>query len=76
MSLDVATLPNDPAQLKATIAEQQQSLSTLQSEIVRLKYLLAKLNRQQYGRKSEQLDAAQQLLFELTGESPAHGQRA
>lgn len=71
MSLELANLPNDPAQLKATIAEQQHSLTTLQSEIVRLKFLLAKLTRQQYGRKSEQLDATQQLLFELTGEQPA-----
>jgi transposase len=65
-----ATLPDDIDALKAMIAErdammirlqgtidaQQAILNTRTAEIAHLKLLIAKLQRQQYGRKSEKLD--------------------
>jgi len=55
-----ASLPNDAALLKAMV-------STQQAEIEHLKFVIAKLRRMQFGRRSEQLDATlgqQELLLE------------
>jgi transposase len=51
---DLATL--DPNELKALILTQHEQLLSRDNEIEHLKLLLAKLRRQQFGRKSEKLD--------------------
>jgi transposase len=51
---DLDTL--DPAALKALILAQQAQLLTLETEIEHLKLLVAKLQRLQFGRKSERLN--------------------
>ena len=70
MEIDVDHLPDDPQQLKATIVELATSLTTLTREVAQLKHLIAKLTRDKYGRKSEQLDSTQKLLFELESPEP------
>lgn len=65
MTIDVDQLPDDPQQLKATIGELASSLTTLTRQVAQLKHLVARLTRDKYGRRSEQLDESQQLLFEL-----------
>ncbi len=65
MTIDVDQLPDDPQQLKATIVELASSLTSLTREVAQLKHFLAQLTRDKYGRKSEQLDGSQKLLFEL-----------
>lgn len=71
MTLDVDNLPDDPQQLKATIVELASSLTTLTREVAQLKHLVAKLTRDKYGRRSEQLEDSQRLLFELEAPTEA-----
>jgi len=60
MAAPRVTLPNldalDPHELKALIVSQHELLVSRDSEIEQLKLLIAKLRRQQFGRKSEKLD--------------------
>ncbi|MGA2814462.1 MAG: IS66 family transposase [Candidatus Acidiferrum sp.] len=60
MAASRATLPNldalDAHELKALIVSQHELLASRDSEIEQLKLLIAKLRRQQFGRKSEKLD--------------------
>lgn len=59
------TLPDDPASLKARLAERE-------AEIERLKFIIAKLRRAQFGRRSEQTDGvAEQFLLALNKEAVA-----
>src|SRR5437899_11680086 len=46
----------DPTALKALILSQHEQLLSCDAEIERLKLLIAKLRRMQFGRKSEKLD--------------------
>ena len=54
--LDARQLPNDIDALKRLILDQQARLSDRDHEIERLKLLIAKLKRLQFGRSSEKLD--------------------
>ncbi len=54
---DARHLPNDIDALKRLILDQQARLSDRDHEIERLRLLIAKLKRLQYGRSSEKLDA-------------------
>src|SRR5215468_6461565 len=55
-----AALPDldklDPAELKALIISQHELITSRDSEIEQLKLLIAKLQRMQFGRKSEKLE--------------------
>ena len=58
------TLPDDVESLQRLVREQQSALETARSELIevqllveKLRFELARLKRQQYGRSSEQLDA-------------------
>jgi transposase len=58
------TLPDDVESLKRLVREQQSALEIARTELIevqllveKLRYELARLKRQQYGRSSEQLDA-------------------
>lgn len=51
-----AHLPDDAALLKALVLAQQAQLAERDAEIERLKLILAKLRRMQFGRRSERLD--------------------
>jgi len=53
--IDPATLPNDVDALKRLVLEQQARLTAHSIEIERLKLLIAKLRRLQFGRSSEKL---------------------
>ena len=60
LTTTVRALPDlnqlNPDELKALIVEQQQQLDARDSEIEQLKLLIAKLQRMQFGRKSEKLE--------------------
>jgi transposase len=56
MQTDPATLPDDIATLKAMIIARDSALRDHAIEIEHLKLLIAKLKKQQFGRKSEKLD--------------------
>lgn len=51
-----AQLPDDAALLKSLVIAQQERLAERDTEIERLKLIIAKLQRMQFGRRSEQLD--------------------
>ena len=51
-----AQLPDDAALLKSLVIAQQARLAERDTEIERLKLIIAKLQRMQFGRRSEQLD--------------------
>lgn len=70
MTIDVANLPDDAVQLKATIAELYSTIDSQARQLARLEFLVAKLTRDKYGRKSEQLDSTQKLLFEIESPEP------
>lgn len=54
--ISTAPLPDDAALLKALVIAQQERLAERDTEIERLKLIIAKLQRMQFGRRSEQLD--------------------
>lgn len=54
--LEARDLPNDVEALKRLILDQRSQLSDREHEIERLKLLIAKLKRLQFGRSSEKLD--------------------
>ena len=60
MAATPPTLPDlnalDPAELKALILAQHETLVSRETEIENLKLLILKLRRMQFGRKSEKLD--------------------
>jgi transposase len=59
MNLDLAALPDDVATLKnlvRALASERTSLSEAQAEIERLRLIIRKLQRLQFGRRAEQLD--------------------
>lgn len=59
MNIDLATLPNDVETLQnlvRTLACERTSLSEAQAEIDRLRLIIRKLQRSQFGRRAEQLD--------------------
>ncbi|MFM8495668.1 MAG: IS66 family transposase, partial [Planctomycetia bacterium] len=53
--ISTTPLPDDAAQLKALVIAQQERLAERDTEIERLKLIIAKLQRMQFGRRSEQL---------------------
>jgi len=60
----VRTLPDDVESLQRLLREQQSALAIVRAELIevqltveKLRFELARLKRQQYGRSSEQLDA-------------------
>jgi transposase len=52
-------------QRDAVIAELQSTVELQSKQIAQLKFLVEKLTREKYGRRSEQLNDAQKLLFEI-----------
>lgn len=68
MNIDLAALPNDVAMLQRmvrTLASERTDLTAAQAEIERLRLIVAKLQRSQFGRRAERLDDDQlQLGFE------------
>ena len=68
MDIDLAALPDDVAtlqQLVRSLAAERTAFSAAQAEIERLNLIIKKLQRNQFGRRSEQLDGDQlQLAFE------------
>jgi transposase len=78
MSMDAASLPNDPALLKelvarqdATIEQQVSTIDSLTSKVAQLEHYVAQLVRARFGPRSEKLDPNQLSLFEVIGEEPA-----
>jgi transposase len=76
-AIDPAQLPDDPALLKAMLAEVLALLHASQREGAQVQARLDQLLRRLYGRRSERLDANQLLLFDLaaaiTPPPPAEG---
>jgi transposase len=68
MDIDLAVLPDDVEKLQQivrSLAAERASLSAAQAEIERLRLIIKKLQRSQFGRRAEQLDDNQlQLGFE------------
>ena len=68
MNFDLAALPDDVAMLQQmvrTLAADRAALTQAQAEIERLRLIVQKLQRSQFGRRAEQLDDDQlQLGFE------------
>jgi transposase len=68
MNIDLAALPDDVEMLQRmvrTLAAERTDLSEAQAEIERLRLIVQKLQRSQFGRRAEQLDDDQlQLGFE------------
>src|SRR3954469_14941298 len=68
MDIDLATLPDDVETLQRMVrrlAAERTTLSEAQAEIERLRLIVQKLQRSQFGRRAERLDANQlQLGFE------------
>jgi hypothetical protein len=68
MNIDLATLPDDVETLQRmvrTLAAERTHLSEAQAEIERLRLIVQKLQRSQFGRRAERLDDDQlQLGFE------------
>ncbi len=67
----MSELASQLVQRDAVIAELQVTVESQSKQIAQLKFLVEKLTRQQYGRRSEQLDDAQKLLFEIESPEPA-----
>jgi transposase len=71
MDIDLAALPDDVATLQRmvrTLAAERTTLSAAQAEIERLRLIVQKLQRNQFGRRAERLDQDQMLLgFEDLG---------
>jgi transposase len=71
MNIDLAALPDDVATLQGmvrTLAAERTNLTAAQAEIERLRLIVAKLQRSQFGRRAERLDDDQlQLGFEDLG---------
>mgnify|MGYP001608726027 CR=1 FL=1 len=71
MDIDLATLPDDVATLQRmvrTLAADRANLAEARAEIERLRFIVQKLQRSQYGRRAERLDDHQlQLGFEDLG---------
>src|SRR5580700_1052194 len=71
MNIDLAALPDDVATLQRmvrTLAAERTNLTVAQAEIERLRLIVAKLQRSQFGRRAERLDDDQlQLGFEDLG---------
>jgi hypothetical protein len=62
MDIDLATLPDDVEMLKRMVrrlAAERAALSEAQAEIERLRLIIQKLQRSQFGRRAERLDAGQ-----------------
>ena len=62
MDIDLAALPDDVETLQRmvrTLAADRTALSDAQAEIERLQLIVQKLQRSQYGRRAERLDAEQ-----------------
>ena len=59
MQIDLAALPSDPALLQQTVRELAAALTTKNAEIEKLHALIEQLQRSQFGRRPEQLDADQ-----------------
>jgi transposase len=59
MRIDLAELPSDPALLQQAVRELAATLTTKNAEIEKLHALIRQLQRSQFGRRSEQLDADQ-----------------
>ena len=58
-ALDIATLSDDPAILRALLIEALAARDALEAQNDRLRHLLLKLQRRQFGRKSERLPEEQ-----------------
>jgi len=59
MDIDLAALPDDVATLQRmvrSLAVERASLSEAQAEIERLRFIIKKLQRSQFGRQAERLD--------------------
>ena len=59
MNIDLAALPDDVVTLQwmvRTLAAERESLSKAQAEIERLRLIVQKLQRSQFGRRAERLD--------------------
>jgi transposase len=59
MQIDLAELPSDPALLQQVVRELAEALASRDAEVERLRQLIKRLQRSQFGRRSEQLDADQ-----------------
>jgi transposase len=62
MNIDLATLPDDVDTLQRmvrTLAAERPPLSEAQAEIERLRLIVQKLQRSQFGRRAERLDSDQ-----------------
>jgi transposase len=59
MQIDLAALPSDPTLLQQAVRELAAALTTKNAEIEKLHALIKQLQRSQFGRRSEQLDADQ-----------------
>ena len=64
MQVDLAALPSDPALLQQAVRELAAALTTKNAEIEKLHALIKQLQRSQFGRRSEQLDAEQLQLLD------------
>jgi hypothetical protein len=64
VSVDRKLLPTDPVVLQEMVLAQAQQLEEQRQRLERTEHLLAQLLRARYGRKSEQLSAAQLALFQ------------
>jgi len=67
----MSELASQLRQRDAIIVEQQATIDSLSKQLAQLKFLVEKFTREKYGRKSEQLDDAQQLLFDIESPEPA-----
>ena len=70
-AVDPAQLPDNPALLKAMLAESWAALRTSQQEGARLRAQLEQLLRRLYGPRSERLPPDQPLLFPEPPEAEA-----
>jgi transposase len=62
MNLDLENLPSDPALLHRLVRDMAAAVAQRNGEIERLKLIIRQLQRAQYGRRSERLDADQLAL--------------
>ena len=62
MRLDLENLPRDTALLHRLVRDMADLVEHRDDEIFRLQQIIKQLQRTQYGRKSERLDAAQLAL--------------
>jgi transposase len=59
MPIDLAELPSDPELLQQVVRELAEALASKDAEVERLRQLIKRLQRGQFGRRSEQLDPDQ-----------------